>query len=165
MKAVFNFHSFNFYNNLAFCQFYAYNPKLSFKYLGEPFKLRLSVHSRPIKLSIYVALSSLCSTEFDKSFDSLIVNSLSFLIKMYLCVCVCVFLPFSRTAPAAYGCSQVRGLIGATAPPEPQQCQIQAVSGTCTTAHGNAGSLTHKQAQGLNPQPHGSQSDPLTLEP
>ena len=27
--------------------------------------------------------------------------------------------------------------------PEPQQCQIQAASSTHTTAHGNAGSLTH----------------------
>ena len=28
-------------------------------------------------------------------------------------------------------------------PPQPQQCQIRAVSATYITAHGNAGSLTH----------------------
>ena len=27
--------------------------------------------------------------------------------------------------------------------PQPQKCQIQAASATYTTAHGNAGSLTH----------------------
>ena len=39
----------------------------------------------------------------------------------------------------------------------PQQCKIQATSGTYTTAHGNAGSLTHlARFQGLNLKPHGS---------
>ena len=61
-----------------------------------------------------------------------------------------LFLLF-RAAPAAYGGSQARGLIGPTAAglhyscqltPQAQQCQIQAVSATYTTAHGNAGSLT-----------------------
>ena len=45
----------------------------------------------------------------------------------------------------AYGGSQDRGRIGATAAsltPQPQQCQIQAASATYTTAHGNTGSLT-----------------------
>ena len=52
-------------------------------------------------------------------------------------------------APAAYGGSQAKGLIGATAArpmPEPQKCQIhqvRATSATYTTAHGNVGSLTH----------------------
>ena len=32
-----------------------------------------------------------------------------------------------------------------------------------TTAHGNAGSLTHSVRQGLNPQPHGSWSDSFLL--
>ena len=57
----------------------------------------------------------------------------------------CLF-AFSRATPMAYGGSQARGLIGAVAhrpTPEPQQCRIRAPSATCTTAHSNAGSLTH----------------------
>ena len=53
---------------------------------------------------------------------------------------------FSRAAPAAYGGSQARGLIGAV---DTGLCQrhsnagIRAASTTYTTAHGNAGSPTH----------------------
>ena len=58
----------------------------------------------------------------------------------------CVF-AVSRAAPAAYGGSQARGLIGAVATglhtPQPQQRGIRATSATYTAAHGNAGSLTH----------------------
>ena len=46
----------------------------------------------------------------------------------------------------AYGGSQARGLIGATAAwlmPEPQQHWIQAASVTYTTAHDNTGYLTY----------------------
>ena len=35
--------------------------------------------------------------------------------------------------------------------PQPQQCQIQATSMTYTTAHGNAGSLTHGARPGIGP--------------
>ena len=35
--------------------------------------------------------------------------------------------------------------------PEPQQCQIQAVSATYTTAQGNTGSLTHGARPGIEP--------------
>ena len=49
--------------------------------------------------------------------------------------------------PAAYGNSQARDRIGATAAglhtPEPQQLRIQAVSATYTTVHSNTGSPTH----------------------
>ena len=50
-----------------------------------------------------------------------------------------------RAASAAYGGSQARGRIGATAPAytTAQQHQIRAVSATYTTAHRNTGSLTH----------------------
>ena len=59
-----------------------------------------------------------------------------------------------RTTPKAYGVSQARYQIRATAAglhhshsnwpiPQPQQCRIQALSVTCTEAHGNARSLTH----------------------
>ena len=55
---------------------------------------------------------------------------------------------FFRAAPVAYAGSQARGLIRAVAcshwpTPQPQQHQVGATSATCTTAHGNAGSLTH----------------------
>ena len=51
-----------------------------------------------------------------------------------------------RAATATYGGSQARDLIGAVAPdptPQPQQRQILDASATYTTAHGNAGLLTH----------------------
>ena len=57
----------------------------------------------------------------------------------------CLF-AISWAAPAAYGGSQARGLTGAVAAslkPEPQQRGIRAAFATYTTAHGNAGSLTH----------------------
>ena len=62
---------------------------------------------------------------------------------MYVCMYVCMCLLF-RAAPTAYGGSQARGPVKATdATPQPQQYQIQAMSLTYTTAHGNARSLTH----------------------
>ena len=56
--------------------------------------------------------------------------------------------------PAAYGSSQAMSLIGAVAAvlhQQPQQGQIQAMSVTYTTAHGNAGSLTHWARSGIEP--------------
>ena len=51
---------------------------------------------------------------------------------------------FSRAAPAAYGGSQARGLIGAIAASlRPQQLQIQAASATSIAACCNAGFLSH----------------------
>ena len=53
---------------------------------------------------------------------------------------------FSRAAPMAYGGSQARDLILAVAAGLHQshsQCGIRATSVTYTTAHSNAGSLTH----------------------
>ena len=47
---------------------------------------------------------------------------------------------------------------------QPQQCQIWATSATYTTAHNNVRSLTPEQGQGLNPCPHGCESDSLTSE-
>ena len=57
---------------------------------------------------------------------------------IYLFLSFCLF----WATPAAYGGSQVRGLIGAVAPGLHQQCRIQAVSATHTTACGKAGSST-----------------------
>ena len=48
------------------------------------------------------------------------------------------FLSFSRATPMAYGGSQARGLIRAVA-----VAYARAESVAYTTAHGNAGSLTH----------------------
>ena len=59
-------------------------------------------------------------------------------------VCVHVFF---RAPPMAHGSFQARSPIGAAAAslhtPQPQQQQIQAASSSYTTAHSNAGSLTH----------------------
>ena len=63
-----------------------------------------------------------------------------------------------RAAPMAYGSSQARGGIRATAAGHTATatgCQIRAVSVIYTTAYGNTGSLTHWRGQGSNPQPHG----------
>ena len=63
-----------------------------------------------------------------------------------------LFLSF-LAAPAAYGGSQTRGRIGATAAslPELQQCRIWAMSSTYTTAHGNSGSPAHWARPGIKP--------------
>ena len=67
-------------------------------------------------------------------------------ISAFLFVCLFVFFCHFRTSFAAYGSSQNRGRIGAYSfcpMPQPQQRRIQAASATYTTAHGNAGFLTH----------------------
>ena len=57
-----------------------------------------------------------------------------------------------RAAPTAYGGSQARDPIGATAAGlQPQQRQSPAVSVTSTTAHSNSGSLTHWSRPGIEP--------------
>ena len=63
------------------------------------------------------------------------------LVLIYLFFLFCLFVvvvAISWAAPAAYGGSQARGRIGA-----PPQLGIRAASAAYTTAHGNAGSLTH----------------------
>ena len=78
-----------------------------------------------------------------------ILHTSFFLFFVYL------FLPLSfRATPKAHGGSQARVLIRAVAAwptPQPQQCQIQAVSVTFTTAHSNAESLTHWTGPGIKP--------------
>ena len=59
-----------------------------------------------------------------------------------------------RAALTAHGVSQARGSNQSCfcrPAPEPQQRQIPAVSVTCTTAHHNAGSLTHWMRPGIEP--------------
>ena len=59
-----------------------------------------------------------------------------------------------ETALAAYGSYQARGAnwsLSCQLMPQPQQCQIWAASVTYTTAHGNAGSLTHGARPGIEP--------------
>ena len=55
-----------------------------------------------------------------------------------------------RAAPA-YEDSQARSPIRAVATPQPQQCRIQAASGTYTTAHSNAKSLTNWERPRIKP--------------
>ena len=59
-----------------------------------------------------------------------------------------LFFFFVKAKPVAYGSSQAIGRIRAIAAglcpePQPQQPRIRATSVTYTTAHSNAGSLTH----------------------
>ena len=59
---------------------------------------------------------------------------------------VSTFFFLFRATLVAYGGSQARGSSQSCScqpMPQPQHRQIQAKSVTCTTAHGNAGSLTH----------------------
>ena len=79
-----------------------------------------------------------------------------FYIEVWFFFFFLVFFCLFRAAPVGYGGSQARGPIGTVAAgvmPEPQQCRIRAVSVTCTTVHGNAGSLTHWERPGMEPSP------------
>ena len=66
-----------------------------------------------------------------------------------------LILPFClfRATLAAHGGSQARVELELWAwlIPQPQQCQIQAMSVTYTTAHGKDGSLTHRVRPGFEP--------------
>jgi len=75
-----------------------------------------------------------------------------FFVCLFAFVCFFWLFAFPRAAPAAYGGSQARGPIGvvpAKPMPEPQQHGSRASSATHTTAHGNAGSLTHGARPGI----------------
>ena len=61
-------------------------------------------------------------------------------VEFYLFIYLFYLFAFARAAPMAYGGSLARGLIGAVAT---GQCQNHSNSGSYTTAHSNAGSLTH----------------------
>ena len=64
----------------------------------------------------------------------------------------CFFWLF-RATTVAYRSSQAGSWIGVPAPglPQPQQCEIQALSATYTSAHGNSRSLTHWARPGIEP--------------
>ena len=65
-----------------------------------------------------------------------------------------LFFSFFRATPAACRSSQTRGLIRAAAASlhhKPQQYRIRVTSVTYTTAHSNAGSLTHWVEPGIEP--------------
>ena len=67
-------------------------------------------------------------------------------IYIYVCMYIYSLLAFSRAAPAAYRNSQARGSNRSCSHrpmSEIQQQGIRATSVTHTTAHSNAGSLTH----------------------
>ena len=65
-----------------------------------------------------------------------------------MCACACLF----RAVPVAYRSSQARGSNRSySCQPMPQQLRFQGVSETYTTAHSNAGSLTHWMRPGIEP--------------
>ena len=73
-----------------------------------------------------------------------------FILFYFIFLSFCLF----RAIPTAYGGSHARGLISCSLRPTPQphQCRIQAASATYTTAHVNAGSLTHWVWPGIEPE-------------
>ena len=80
--------------------------------------------------------------------------------------CVCLF----KAAPVAYGSSQARGWIRATAAslyhsPKMDPSGIRAMSVTYNTAHGNARSLTHWAKPGMEPESSGILVSFFTTEP
>ena len=72
---------------------------------------------------------------------------------MFFCLFVYLFLYFClfRDTPVAYGGSQTNQSCSCWPMPQPQQCQIWAVSATYTTARSNTGSLTHWARTGIEP--------------
>ena len=66
------------------------------------------------------------------------------------CSCCCYFLGCSRGIWRFPGWGSNRSC-SCRPMPESQQCRIQAASATYTTAHGNAGSLTHWARAGTEP--------------
>ena len=70
----------------------------------------------------------------------------------FVCVCVCVCVCLFRAVLMALGGSQATGWTGGVeVGPQPQQCQIWAMSATYTIGHGNAGSLTHWVRPAIEP--------------
>ena len=67
------------------------------------------------------------------------------------CCCVTSFFLFIQGRTAAYGSSQARGPIGVAAAGLHHSHRIWAASATHTTAHSNAGSLTHWARSGTEP--------------
>ena len=71
--------------------------------------------------------------------------------------CLFFFFLLFRATLAAYGGSQARGLIGATAATATGATatpfKISATSANCTTAHGNARSLIHRARPGIEATP------------
>ena len=110
------------------------------------------INSAAINVGVHVSFwIVILSRYMPKSGISGSYGSLFFL---FVCLFVFCLFAFSKAAPMAYRGSQARGLIGAVASrptPEPQQRRIQAESAIYTSAHGNAGSLTHWARAGTEP--------------
>ena len=86
-----------------------------------------------------------------------IQGSVFFFVCFVLFLCVCLF-AISWAAPAAYGGSQARGLIGAVAASLRQSHATQDPSHICNLHHSSRQHGIHntEQGQGLNPRLHGS---------
>ena len=86
---------------------------------------------------------------------SFAVQKLLSLIRSHLFIFLIFCLFFGGgAAPSAYGGSQAKGSnwsCSCWSTPQPQQCGIWVASATYTTAHSNAGSLTHWLRPGIEP--------------
>ena len=80
---------------------------------------------------------------------------LALVLLMWKITLIFFFFLLLRAALAAYGGSQSRGSnrsYSCRPTPEPQPPQSRAASATYTTAHDNAGSLTHRARPGIKPE-------------
>ena len=75
-------------------------------------------------------------------------------VQMIIVFLFVLFFAFFSATPVAYGGSQDKGWnqsYSCWPTTQPQQCKILTTSATYTTAHSNAGSLTHLARLGIKP--------------
>ena len=73
----------------------------------------------------------------------------AFLFFIFIIIIIIIIILLFSASPAAYGSSQARSRIATM--PQPQQCGMQDMSVTYTTADGNTGSLSHKVKPDIEP--------------
>ena len=97
-------------------------------------------------------LKRLCQDVGAESKTNLLLGS--FYLFYFIAFFFFFFFFFFRAAPSTHGSSQARQSnesCSCRPTPQPQQCRIQAVTATHTTAHGNTRSLTHWARPGIEP--------------
>ena len=112
------------------------------------FCLQLCVSLKPCKDVIQLPKWTEGTNTFNPVWQHLLwITSHKAIILLFIYLFLFLFFVISRAAPTAYGGFQAWGLVRAV--PEPQPGQIWAGSATYTTAHGNAGCLTHWVRPGI----------------
>ena len=128
--------------------------------LGRVFPCKLALHPEagtrlPNPQATCLALAACSLYTVDHVFLPENLPLVFFSVHIHFICFYFYFYCFFRAIPVAYESSQARGRIGAVADslhtPQPQPHRIWAVSAICTTAHRNAGSLTHWGRPGIEP--------------